>query len=130
MYKAVTRNIEVTVLPEFLPDRSEPSEGRFVWAYTIEITNHSDQAVQLKSRHWIITDARGHVEEVRGPGVVGEQPVLNPGDAFRYTSGCPLSTPSGIMSGTYRMAGADGRAFDIEIPAFSLDSPYAKRVLN
>ncbi|MBV9633866.1 MAG: Co2+/Mg2+ efflux protein ApaG, partial [Methylobacteriaceae bacterium] len=121
---------EVTVLPEFLPDRSEPSEGRFVWAYTIEITNHSDQAVQLKSRHWIITDARGHMEEVRGPGVVGEQPVLNPGDAFRYTSGCPLSTPSGIMSGTYRMAGADGRAFDIEIPAFSLDSPYAKRVLN
>jgi len=130
MYRAVTRNIQVTVLPEFLPDRSEPDNGRFVWAYTIEIANQSNIVVQLKSRYWRITDALGHTEEVRGPGVVGEQPILNPGESFRYTSGCPLSTPSGIMCGSYRMAAESGEAFDIEIPAFSLDSPFAKRVLN
>jgi ApaG protein len=130
MYKAVTRNIQVTVLPEFLPDRSEPDEGRFFWAYTIEIANLGDEIVQLKSRHWRITDADGHTEDVRGPGVVGEQPILNPGDSFRYTSGCPLSTPSGIMAGTYRMVADSGESFDIEIPAFSLDSPHVKRVLN
>lgn len=130
MYKAVTRNIEVTVLPEFQPDRSDPDEGRFFWAYTVEIANHGDVTVQLKSRHWRITDARGHTEEVRGPGVVGEQPILNPGDSFRYTSGCPLPTSSGIMAGTYRMAAETGEAFDVDIPAFSLDSPHAKRILN
>lgn len=130
MYKAVTHNIQVTVLPEFLPDRSEPDEGRFFWAYTIEIANLGDSTVQLKSRHWRITDARGHTEEVRGVGVVGEQPIISPGDSFRYTSGCPLTTPSGIMAGSYRMASETGEVFDVEIPAFSLDSPHAKRVLN
>lgn len=130
MYKAVTRSIQVTVEPEFLPDRSEPDDGRFMWAYTIEIANHGAATVQLISRHWRITDARGHTEEVMGPGVVGEQPVLRPGESFRYTSGCPLATPSGIMSGTYEMRGPGGEAFDIEVPAFSLDSPHASRVLN
>lgn len=130
MYTAVTRNIQVTVLPEFLAGQSDPQEGRYVWAYTIEIANMGDIDVQLTARHWEITDASGHVEHVRGPGVVGEQPVLKPGEAFRYRSGCPLATPSGIMLGSYRMIDADGRAFDVEIPPFSLDSPYAKRVLN
>ena len=130
MYRAVTRNIQVTVLPEFLADRSDPSESQFVWAYTIEIANLGDIDVQLVSRHWRITDGEGRLEEVKGPGVVGEQPILKPGDSFRYTSGCPLRTPSGIMTGSYRMVNGDGVAFDIEIPAFSLDSPFARRVLN
>lgn len=130
MYTAVTRNIQVTVLPEFLAGRSNPDEGRYFWAYTVEIANMGDMAVQLTARNWEITDANGHVERVRGPGVVGEQPVLKPGEAFRYTSGCPLPTPSGIMLGSYRMVNEDGQAFDAAIPAFSLDSPYARRVLN
>lgn len=130
MYTAVTRSIQVTVLPEFLPDRSEPDESRYLWAYTIEIANMGEVAVQLKSRHWRITDATGHTEDVIGPGVVGEQPILNPGESFRYTSGCPLPTPSGIMAGTYRMVNDAGEAFDIEIPAFSLDSPFSNKVLN
>jgi ApaG protein len=118
------------VLPEFLPERSDPEEARYFWAYTIEITNMGRLPVQLIARHWTITDGVGKVETVRGLGVVGEQPMLNPGDTFRYTSGCPLSTPSGLMVGTYRMTDADGRHFEIEIPAFSLDSPHARRVLN
>lgn len=130
MYTAVTHDIQVTVLPEFLEDRSEPEEGQFFWAYTIEITNLGRAEVQLLARHWIITDGVGRVETVKGLGVVGEQPVLNPGETFRYTSGCPLRTPSGMMSGTYRMADRNGRSFTVEIPAFSLDSPHAKRVLN
>ena len=130
MYTAVTRNIQVTVLPEFLAGRSNPDEGRYFWAYTVEIANMGDIAVQLTARHWEITDANGHMERVHGPGVVGEQPVLKSGEAFRYTSGCPLPTPSGIMLGSYRMVNEDGQAFDVEIPAFSLDSPYARRVLN
>jgi ApaG protein len=130
MYSAVTRNIRVTVEPRFMPDRSDPSQGRFFWIYTIEIANGGDATVQLTHRHWMITDGNGKLEEVRGPGVVGEQPSLEPGQSFRYTSGCPLSTPSGIMTGEYRMVAEDGAVFDIAIPAFSLDSPYAKRVLN
>lgn len=130
MYRAVTRQIQVTVLPEFLADRSDPSESQFFWAYTIEIANLGDVDVQLMSRHWRITDANGAVEEVRGAGVVGEQPILKPGETFRYTSGCPLRTPSGIMAGSYRMVNANGEAFDIEVPAFSLDSPFSRRVLN
>ena len=130
MYTAVTRNIQVTALPEFLAERSNPDGGQYFWAYTIEIANMGDIAVQLTYRSWQITDASGHVEIVRGPGVVGEQPVLNPGDSFRYTSGCPLQTPSGIMLGSYRMVNENGEAFDVEIPAFSLDSPHARRVLN
>ena len=130
MYRAITRQIQVTVLPEFLADRSDPSESQFFWAYTIEIANLGDLDVQLVSRHWRITDGEGAVEEVRGAGVVGEQPILKPGETFRYTSGCPLRTPSGIMAGSYRMVNANGEAFDIEVPAFSLDSPFARRVLN
>ena len=130
MYRSVTRNIQVTVLPEFLADRSDPGESQFFWAYTIEIANLGEIDVQLVSRHWRITDANGTLEEVRGPGVVGEQPILKPGDSFRYTSGCPLRTASGIMAGSYRMVNGDGEAFDIEVPTFSLDSPFARRVLN
>lgn len=130
MYKAITRDIQVTVLPTYLAEQSDPSQNRYVWSYTIEIANLGDRTVQLMSRHWIITDADGRREEVRGPGVVGEQPILRPGEAFRYTSGCPLTTPSGIMVGSYRMVDEDGRAFDVEIPAFSLDSPFNRKVLN
>ena len=130
MYSAVTRNIHVTALPEFLVERSNPDEGQFFWVYTIEIANRGDKAVQLTARYWQITDANGRHEEVRGAGVVGEQPVLKPGESFRYTSGCPLTTPSGIMMGHYRMIDEKGEAFEVAIPAFSLDSPFAKRVLN
>jgi ApaG protein len=130
MYSTVTRDIRVTVEPKFMADRSEPSEGRYFWIYTIEIANGGDMSVQLTHRHWKITDGNGRLEEVKGPGVVGEQPTLEPGQSFRYTSGCPLPTPSGIMSGAYRMRGQGGEVFDIAIPAFSLDSPFSKRVLN
>jgi ApaG protein len=130
MYTAITRDIEVTVAPQFLPDRSDPDDSRYFWAYTIEISNHGRLSVQLTARHWVITDANGRSEEVKGPGVVGEQPILTPGTSFRYTSGCPLSTPSGIMKGLYRMVNEEGEVFDVTIPAFSLDSPYAKRIIN
>ncbi len=130
MYSAVTRDIRVTVTPEYSEDRSEPAANRYFWLYTIEIENLGRGAVQLTHRHWRITDGHGKLEEVRGPGVVGEQPMLEPGQSFRYTSGCPLTTPSGIMAGSYRMVDGGGRAFDVAIPAFSLDSPHAKRVLN
>jgi ApaG protein len=130
MYKSVTHEIQVTVLPEYLVEQSDPEESRYVWSYTIEVANLGATTVQLVSRHWIITDGEGRQEEVKGPGVVGEQPILRPGDAFRYTSGCPLTTPSGIMAGTYRMVDENGHAFDAEIPAFSLDSPFARKVLN
>jgi len=130
MYTAISHKIKVTVRAKFLVEQSEPEESRYFWSYTIEIANDGDRIVQLTHRHWKITDANGRREEVQGPGVVGEQPKLRPGDAFSYTSGCPLSTPSGIMVGTYRMVDESGAAFDVAIPAFSLDSPYAKRVLN
>jgi len=130
MYSAVTHDIRVTVTPEYSEERSEPGQDRYFWLYTIEIENLGSGVVQLTHRHWRITDAKGKLEEVRGPGVVGEQPKLEPGQSFRYTSGCPLTTPSGIMVGAYRMVDSDGRAFDVAVPAFSLDSPHAKRVLN
>jgi ApaG protein len=130
MYAALTRKIKVTVEPEFSPERSDPDEPRYFWIYRIEIANLSDRAVQLTHRYWRITDADGHLEEVRGAGVVGEQPTLEPGESYSYASGCPLRTPSGIMVGTYRMVTADGEAFEVDIPAFSLDSPQARRVLN
>jgi ApaG protein len=130
MYSTTTRNIKVSVRPEYSSERSEPSEDRYFWTYTIEIVNQGADAVQLTHRHWRITDGVGQLEEVKGPGVVGEQPRLQPGQAFRYTSGCPLKTPSGIMAGSYRMVDDHGHAFDVAIPAFSLDSPFAKRVLN
>lgn len=130
MYRTTTHNIEVTVTPKFLSERSSPENGYFFWAYTIEITNNGSATVQLKTRHWRITDAHGRLQEVRGAGVVGETPVLKPGESFEYTSGVPLPTPSGFMTGTYGMVTTDGASFDIDIPAFSLDSSHAKRTIN
>jgi ApaG protein len=130
MYQATTRKIEVTVTPRYIPERSSPAENEYFWAYTIEIVNRGGETVQLKTRHWRITDALGRVQEVRGAGVVGEQPVLKPGQSFEYTSGVPLQTPSGFMVGTYGMVTETGETFDIDIPAFSLDSPAAQRTLN
>ncbi len=130
MYSAVTRHIEITVLPEFQPERSDEERGTFFWSYTVEIANTGATEVQLTHRHWIITDAEGRREEVRGAGVVGEQPVLKPGESFRYTSGCPLPTPSGFMAGSYRMVEQGGAAFEAEIPMFPLDRPQTRRVLH
>ena len=130
MYCTVTRQIEVKVTPRFLPDRSSPENGYFFWAYTINLTNLGSETVQLKTRHWRITDAHGRLQEVRGAGVVGEEPVLKPGENYEYTSGVPLPTPSGFMTGSYGMVSAEGEPFDIAIPNFSLDSPEGKRTLN
>jgi len=130
MYMAVTHQVKVTVEPTFEPERSDPDEGRYFWRYDIEIANLGDKPVTLIARHWRITDAEGRQQEVRGPGVVGEQPTIRPGESFRYASGCPLGTSSGLMVGEYRMVGEDGQGFDVAIPAFSLDSPNVKRVLN
>jgi len=130
MYRAVTRKIEVTVTPCFIAERSSPASGYYFWSYTIDIANHGSETVQLKTRHWRITDALGRLQEVKGPGVVGEEPVLKPGESFEYTSGVPLPTPSGFMVGSYGMITADGGHFDIEIPAFSLDAPSAARTVN
>ena len=129
-YTAITRQIRVSVEPIWLEDQSSPAESRYVWAYQVRIENLGQETVQLRSRHWMITDARGQVEHVRGPGVVGKQPTLDPGDAFEYTSGAPLTTPSGFMGGTYRMVTSSGESFDIEIPTFSLDSPHQRIVVN
>ncbi len=125
MYQATTKGITVRVRPIYLEERSSPKDGRWLFAYTIEIDNSSPETVQLRSRHWLITDATGRVEEVQGSGVVGEQPVLDPGDSYTYTSGCPLPTPSGIMRGSYQMERPDGSLFEVAIPAFSLDAPSA-----
>ena len=131
MYRAVTRQIEVTVEPNFMPERSSAEQRQYFWSYTVIITNAGAETVQLKTRHWIITDASGRKQEVRGEGVVGEQPVLAPGERFEYTSRVPLPTASGFMAGSYQMvATASGEPFDIDVPAFSLDSPDNKRVLN
>lgn len=130
MYSAVTRDIRITVEPRFLDDQSAPDEGRWFWAYEVEIANLGQQPVQLKTRHWRITDAAGRTQDVRGIGVVGEQPVIEPGAAFTYTSGCPLPTPSGIMAGSYRMEAPGGESFEVAIPAFSLDVPDAHRTVN
>ena len=129
-YRAVTRQIEVTVTPRFLPDRSSPENGYFFWAYTVMLTNHGGETVQLKTRHWRITDAHGRLQEVRGPGVVGEEPVLRPGENFQYTSGVPLPTASGFMTGSYGMVTAAGERFDIAVPTFSLDTPHVGRTVN
>lgn len=130
MYKAVTRNIEVMAEPFFLEDRSNPDDNEYFWAYRITIANHSTKPVKLLSRHWRITDATGRVQEVRGDGVVGDQPELGPGDSYQYTSGCPLTTPSGFMVGAYTMAERNGDTFEIDIPAFSLDVPGDARSVN
>jgi len=130
MYKAVTRNIEVTVTPRFLAERSSPDDSYFFWAYTIDIANHGKETVQLRTRHWRITDANGRLQEVRGAGVVGEEPVLEPGASYEYTSGVPLPTPSGFMAGSYGMISQAGEEFDIAVPTFSLDSEFAHRSIN
>lgn len=123
-FEEESEGVIVEVQSYFLEEQSDPDENQFIWAYRIRITNEGDQMVQLLNRHWIITDGRGGTQEVKGAGVIGEQPVLAPGDHFIYTSGTPLNTPSGFMRGTYEMIRADGSAFLATIPAFSLDSPY------
>ena len=130
VYEARTRDVLVRVAPAYMAEQSQPEEGQWLWTYVVEIENHGTETVTLMSRHWIITDARNRVEEVKGPGVVGEQPVLGPREAFRYNSGCPLTTPSGSMRGTYQMVTAGGEAFDVEIPPFSLHLPGALRRVN
>jgi len=130
MYQAITRNIAVTVSPRFVPERSSADESRYFWAYTIEIRNRGNTTVQLKTRHWVITDGTGQRQEVSGAGVVGEEPVIEPGKSFAYTSGVPLPTSSGFMAGTYGVVTPDGEQFEIEIPVFSLDSPEARRTIN
>ena len=130
MYEAVTHGIRVRVNPEFKSDQSTPEENYYFWTYTVEIINEGAETMHLRSRVWQITDTRGHREEVRGPGVIGQTPHIAAGESFSYTSGCPLRTPSGIMVGSYQMADGTGKLFDIAIPAFSLDSPFGQRRLN
>ena len=124
MYTKTTKDIKVTVLPHYMRDQSEPAENRYFWAYTIQVENHSKETFQLMNRVWKITDGLGRTQEVRGSGVVGAQPVLKPGEAFEYTSGVPLETPSGIMVGEYEMVGEQGNTVQVAVPAFSLDSPF------
>ena len=130
MYECMTRGVKIIVRPQYLDGQSKPEEGHFVWAYTITIENHGRETVTLRTRYWKITDANGQVQEVRGAGVVGEQPTLKPGDTYSYTSGCPLKTSSGFMVGAYQMQKPDGEFINVDIPAFSLDSPVAVRTLN
>jgi ApaG protein len=130
MYSATTHSIVITVEPYYLDDESEPHDHRYVWAYKVKIENRGDQTVKLKRRYWRITDAVGRTQEVRGEGVVGEQPVLEPGQSFEYTSGTPLATSSGIMVGQYYMETNDGRGLEVEIPAFSLDTPDERPVIH
>ena len=121
---AVTRGIKVHVESSYAPEKSQPSQNSWFFLYTITITNESSVTTQLMTRHWLITDGTGHVENVQGPGVVGKQPVLAPGESFTYTSGCPLTTPFGVMEGTYQMVTPDGEEFDVKIAPFTLSEPY------
>jgi ApaG protein len=130
MYERQTRNIRVAVKPAFLDDQSDPDEARYLWSYTVTIENTGAETVQLLSRHWHITDGNGQIKEVSGPGVVGAQPVLAPGQKFQYTSGCPLPTSSGYMVGRYQMRDSAGEAFEAEIPAFLLESPHERRQIH
>lgn len=130
VYERTTRDIRVEVTPTYLDDQSEPAEGRYIWSYAVTIENRGIETVQLMSRYWHITDGRGNVQEVRGPGVVGEQPVLEPGQAFEYASGCPLPTPSGAMLGRYQLLSASGESFEVSIPMFLLESPYEQRQIH
>lgn len=125
MSSEVTRGIRVDVEPEFLPHQSDPKSGLWMFGYHVRIVNQGPEPVQLLARHWIITDANGRVEEVRGPGVVGEQPVIRPGQTYEYRSGCPLPTPMGTMHGTYQMVSARGERFDATIAPFTLAEPYS-----
>ena len=130
MYTKTTNSINITVNPTYLEDQSEPDEHLFVWAYQVTINNLGKESVQLKNRFWKIIDSNGSKQEVRGEGVIGEQPVLKPGEKFEYTSGTPLSTPSGFMEGYYEMETKNGRKFDATIPLFSLDSPHTSDKRN
>ena len=130
MYAATTRAILVTVRPQYLPDQSDSAKSQYVWAYFVRIENKGDIAVQLRSRHWKITDALGRTQEVKGPGVVGKTPLLRPGEVFEYNSGTSLPTPWGSMRGTYQMVSESGENFDIEVPTFSLETPSTERRLN
>jgi len=125
MSDAVTHDIRVEVLSRHSPENSRPQQGEWVFQYTVRITNQGQETVQLLSRHWVITDALDHVEEVKGPGVVGAQPVLAPGESFKYSSWCPLKTPTGMMHGTYQMVRTDGSQFDIEVAPFALRARYS-----
>lgn len=129
-YEQETFGVVVRVLPEYLEDRSSPDEMQFFWRYTVEIENGVEEPIKLMSRHWIITDEKGRRQEIKGDGVVGEQPILSPGERYTYASGCPLTEPSGMMLGTYSMQREDGEEFRVSIPAFSLDSPYHGARLN
>ena len=124
MSDAVTHGIRVEVLSRHSPENSRPRQGEWVFEYTVRITNQGTETVQLRSRHWIITDASDHIEEVKGPGVVGQQPVLAPGESFKYSSWCPLKTPTGTMRGAYQMVRTSGEQFDIEIAPFALKARY------
>ncbi len=122
--EAITRGVRVHVTSEYSPERSQPAQNQWFFLYTVRISNESLETVQLVTRHWIITDGNGHVDEVRGPSVVGERPVLEPGEGFEYTSGCPLPTPFGTMHGTYQMIARTGELFDAEVAPFALSEPY------
>lgn len=129
-YETVTDGVRVRVIPEYEEDQSEPEDAYYFWTYTVEILNERETAIQLRSRLWQITNANGQTEEVRGPGVVGQTPTIEAGQSFSYTSGCPLTTASGIMVGSYQMSDEDGALFDVAIPAFSLDSPFVTKSVN
>jgi ApaG protein len=129
-YKTVTNEIGVSVEPFYLDQESEPNDSHYVWGYQVQIENHGNDTVQLQRRHWVITDGNGQTHEVEGEGVVGDQPVLEPGAAYEYTSGAPLSTPSGFMVGTYKMKAGDGSLFEVDIPAFSLHVPDGQRKVH
>lgn len=130
MYNSITSDISVSVFPVYIDERSNPESHQYFWAYRVVIENKSAQTVQLVSRYWHITDGEGKVEEVNGTGVVGEQPILKPGDSFEYTSGCPLATNSGIMEGHYRMKLQNGEFLEVKIPGFSLDFPDSRPTYN
>jgi ApaG protein len=129
-FEETTGKIHIAVEPDFLDDQSQPDEGRYLWAYRVTIENRGEVPVQLISRYWRITDARGRVREVRGPGVIGEQPIIAPGSSFQYTSGAPLETSCGFMTGKYQMKDAAGKGFEVDIPMFALESPYEKQRLQ
>lgn len=130
MFEQKTRDVVVRVEPDFLDEQSSPRDSRYIWAYTVEIENQGETEYTVMERFWKIADCRGQVQEVRGAGVVGEKPVVRPGETFRYTSGAPLTAPSGVMLGTYKLETPDGESFDVDIPLFALDSPHELRLMN
>jgi len=130
LFEQRTKDVIIRVEPEFLAEQSSAADSRYIWAYTVEIDNQSAEDLQVTDRFWQIADSRGQMQEIHGKGVVGEKPVIKAGETFRYTSGAPLTAPSGMMLGTYTLQGEDGNSFDVKIPAFVLDSPHEGLVLN